>query len=620
MAILEDVKKELSKDADIKDMAYEGSELIYYTKNKEFFSNSSQDVRKLVSKFKKRIAIRADPSIIADEEETKEFIQKTVPEEAGIKDIYFEPEFAKVVIHAEKPGLVIGKSGDTLLKIKNTTFWTPDIRRAPVIDSEIIKNIRKMLHAEAGYRKKFLDGVGKKIYEEPKDLEWIRLSALGAFRQVGKSAVLVQTPQSRILLDCGIDVSATSTRPYPYLDAPEFQIQALDAVVISHAHLDHCGFLPFLYEHGYRGPVYCTRPTRDTMVLLQLDYLQICQKENKKAPYTSKAIEEMVKHCIPLEYGEVSDITPDVRLTLNNAGHILGSATTHLNIGNGQYNFLYTGDIKYERTKMFDAAYADYTRVECVLIEGTYGAKTDTIPKDEKGEEFLIKKIKKAKERGGKVLIPSFAVGRAQEVIAMITDSNIDIPIYLDGMLWDATAINTAYPEFMSKEMQSKILHKGKNPFTDKRLHGVGSHQERLALLESEEPCVIISTSGMMVGGPIMSYLEKFGGDEKNMLLFVGYQAEGTTGKRIQKGWKTIQTNEGKTLELNLEVDTIKGMSGHSDFSELMAFIKAFKTRPRKILVDHCESSKCVEFAKEAHKYFRVETMAPKLLETIRLK
>ena len=202
----------------------------------------------------------------------------------------------------------------------------------------------------------------------------------------------------------------------------------------------------------------------------------------------------------------------------------------------------------------------------------------------------------------------------------MLMDSDIDITVYLDGMLWDATAINTAYPEFMSSRMQKKILHLGKNPFLDARLKGIGSQKERLAVIESQEPCVILATSGMLVGGPIMNYLEHFAGDERNALLFVGYQAEGTMGRRIQKGWERIQLDNGRSIELKLEIGTVKGLSGHSDFSQLMAFIGAFRTKPKKILVNHCENTKCVELAREAHNYFGVETMAPKLLETVRLK
>ena len=238
--IIDAIKEDLPKNAMISDISYEGSEIILYTKNKEFFNNSTDLIKKIVNKVKKRIEVRADRSITMDEETTIALIKKLIPEEAGVKDIYFEPEFAKVVIHAEKPGLVIGKSGETLLSIKEKTFWTPHIYRAPVIDSELIKSIRKMLHKEAGYRKKFLNKIGEKIYSEGKEVEWIRLTGLGSFREVGRSCMLLQTPQTRLMLDCGMAVSLTASKPYPYLDVSEFNVQTLDAVILSHAHMDHC--------------------------------------------------------------------------------------------------------------------------------------------------------------------------------------------------------------------------------------------------------------------------------------------------------------------------------------------------------------------------------------------
>lgn len=604
----------------ITDFSYEGSEIIIYTKSKEFFTGSSDLIKSIVSKVKKRIEVRADPKIVADEEKTIEFIRKTVPAEAGVKDIYFEPEFAKVVIHAEKPGLVIGKSGETLSAIKKKTFWTPEIKRAPVIDSELIKNMRKMLHREAGYRKKFLNDLGQKIYTKGKDVEWIRLTTLGGFREVGRSCILLQTPESRVLMDCGLSVGASTTKPFPYLDAPEFHIQDLDAVILSHAHLDHCGMVPYLYEYGFKGPLYCTRPTRDLSTLLQMDYIQICQRENKKSPYGSDAIAEMIKHCVPLEYGEVSDITPDMRLTLQNAGHLLGSSTVHIHIGDGLYNVLYTGDIKYERTKLFDYASTDYARAETVIIESTYGGTENILPSHIDGENFLVDVIKKTIERGGRALVPSFAVGRGQDVITILADSNIDAPIYLDGMLWDATAIHTAYPEFLCKKIQTQILHKGRNPFIDPRLKGIGSQKERKELLDSDHPAVVVATSGMLSGGPVMEYLQEFAGNPKNTLVFVGYQAEGTTGRRIQKGWKDIQLDNGKMLELKMEIATVEGLSGHSDHNQLMDFISNLQNKPRKIIVDHGESTRCVELARSIHRAFKVETLSPKNLETIRLK
>ena len=164
MTVIEEVKELVPKNAGISEIKYEGSEIIIYTENKEFFHTSTPAIKEIVKKIKKRIEVRADPSLVTPEDKTEELIRKVVPKDAGIRDIYFEPEFAKVVIHAEKPGLVIGKSGETLLEIRNKTFWTPDIKRAPVIDSEIIRAVRKMLHKEVAYRKKFLHQLGEKIY------------------------------------------------------------------------------------------------------------------------------------------------------------------------------------------------------------------------------------------------------------------------------------------------------------------------------------------------------------------------------------------------------------------------------------------------------------------------
>ncbi|MBS3053576.1 MAG: beta-CASP ribonuclease aCPSF1 [Candidatus Aenigmarchaeota archaeon] len=619
MTVLEEIKSQLPKNAMISDISYEGSEIILYTKSKEFLKSSLDLIKKIVGTVKKRIEVRADPGIVLDEEKTAEFIRKVVPPEAGIKDIYFEPEFAKVVIHAEKPGLVIGKSGETLIAIKDKTFWTPDIKRAPVIDSEIIKSVRRMLHREAGYRKKFLNNLGSKIYSTGKETDWIRVTCLGAFREVGRSCVLLQTPESKVLLDCGISVSST-VKPFPYLEIPEFNIQDLDAVICSHAHLDHSGMLPFLWEYGYKGPLYATAPTRDLSALLQLDYIQICQRENKKPPYTSKGIEEMIRHTIPLEYGEVTDITPDMRLTLSNAGHILGSSTCHVHIGEGLFNVLYTGDIKYENTLMFDRTSTDYARVEALIIESTYGNPQALLPPHSDGEHKLVEIVRRTVERGGKALIPTFAVGRAQDVIAMLVESNLDCTIYLDGMLWDSTAIHTAYPEFMSRNMQSLILHKGRNPFIDPRLKGIGSQKEREAVVSSNEPCVVLATSGMLMGGPALEYLQQFCGDPKNMLLFVGYQAEGTMGRRIQKGWKNIQLENGKMLELKMEIATVEGLSGHSDFRQLMSFVQHLRSKPKKVIVNHGDNLNCMELARNIHKAFGIESSAPKNLETIRLR
>ena len=209
-----------------------------------------------------------------------------------------------------------------------------------------------MLYQNSDYRRKFLDKVGHRIYDgwrREKKNEWIRLSYLGSGRQVGRSCIFLQTPESRVLLDCGINV-ASNEKPYPYLEAPEFDINELDAVVLSHAHMDHCGFIPYLYKFGYKGPVYCTEPSRDVAALLLLDYIKIQRADGQEPIFDSEQIKEMMKHTITLEYDEVSDITPDVRITMYNAGHILGSAMVHLHVGNGLHNIVYSADQKYGTT------------------------------------------------------------------------------------------------------------------------------------------------------------------------------------------------------------------------------------------------------------------------------
>jgi len=618
--IIEQIKQDLPDDADISEICYEGCDIILYTKNELFLKNSFGVIKAIVDKLKKRVVVRADPSIIENEEKTEKMIRDLAPKESELSEIYFEPEFSKVIIHAKKPGLVIGRNGEIVKKIIERTNWTPIVKRSCVIDSEIVKAIRKMLHKNAGNRKKFLNELGKKIYSPMKEVERIQVTALGGFREVGRSCILLKTAQTNVLLDCGVSIGGKE--PFPYIDASEFVLQKLDAVIISHAHLDHSALVPYLYEYGYKGPVYCTEPTRDLMALLQMDYIDVCQREHRDAPYGTKGIEKAITHSIALEYGEVSDITPDMRLTLENAGHMLGSSLIHLNIGNGTYNLLYTGDIKYGTTRLFEPARTNFTRVEGLIIESTYGSSSDVQEPRKDVEQHLIEAIKKAVNRGGKVLIPSFAAERGQEVAAILSSlsrSEFDVPIYLDGMLWDATAIHTAYPEFLSRAMQTRILRRGENPFLDPRLKGIGSQKERENVLNEAGPSVIISTSGMVNGGPILSYLERLGTDPKNMLIFVGYQAEGTTGRKIQRGWKNVPLND-KSVELNLEIVTIDGLSGHSPQKELINFIDHLRTMPKRILVNHGESSKCVELARTLHKVFRVETTALKNLETVRLK
>jgi len=622
MEILERVKSLLPSEV-ISRLELEGSEIIVYTKDKEFFLGHEDVVRSAVEKLKKRIEIRPEKSLCLEEESAKKKIMEVVPEEAKIKDIYFETERSLVIIAAEKPGLVIGRGGETFKQIRAETLWIPRIERVPSIKSDVIEGIRKMLHKESKFRKKFLNEIGENIFGERKtNRDWIRLICLGGFREVGRSSFLVETPKSKVLVDCGVNVGGTNSGVHPYFQTKEFDYSELDAIIVSHAHLDHVGCVPMLYEHGFSGPLYVTTPTVDLSTLLWLDYIDVMQRSGVKPLFTVKGVKKAVKHSIPLEYGEVSDVAPDVRLTFQNAGHVIGSGIVHLHIGEGLHNIVYTSDIKYGRTSVLEPAFTDFQRVETLIIESTYGGVDDIMPPREDAEKQLIDVINKTMERNGTCLIPSFAVERAQDVMAILVNNDFQYPVFIDGMIWDATGIFTAYPEYMARNIQKKIFN-NQDPFLSEIFKRVSSPKDREKVLE-EKPCVIISTSGMLVGGPVISYLQNLAEDSKNTIIFVGYQAEGTLGRRIQKGWKEVpfKTDNGKMITLNLQMDvqTIDGLSGHSDRNQLLSFVHRLSSRPDKVIICHGENHKTIELARTIHKLIRVDTISPRNLEAIRLK
>ncbi|MBL7206081.1 MAG: beta-CASP ribonuclease aCPSF1 [Candidatus Aenigmarchaeota archaeon] len=623
-SILQELEKKLPKDAKISEVKFEGSNIVLYTKNKEFFKTCESKVRDIVRDLKKRVEVRADMSIMMDPEKTEKEIHKIVSDKDVIKAIYFEPELGKVVIESSKPGVIIGKSGETFRKIKDTTFWLPKIERAPAIDSEVVRAVRNLLHSEIDYRKKFLNKIGQEVSssfltEEQRRNEWVRLSFLGGARGVGMSSVLLQTKHANILMDCGIDPGSNRL---PHLEAPEFDLEKLDCVVLTHSHNDHCAAVPFLYDQGFKGPLYCTPPVRDLLVLMCLDYIEVAQKEGKQLYYNKKAIEKTIKHTIALNYGEVTDVAADTRLTLQPSGHLLGSALVHLHIGEGLHNVVYTSDFKFGPTKLFEPAFKNFQRVETLIMESTYGGRDNILPPRKQVEENLMSIINKTVENGGKVLIPSFAVGRGQEVMCILADSNFKYPVYIDGMIWDATAIHTAYPEYLSRHLQKNIFHYGKNPFISDIFHRVVP-KTRKDIIDSGDPCVVISTSGMLSGGPVMEYLKAFASEKKNTLVFVGYQGIGTMGRKIQKGWKEIpvRTEGGKTkvIRMEMNVETIEGLTGHSGRRQLMGYVRNIASKPDRVIINHGEKKRSMELAKDMHNSFRVETIVPHNLDAIRL-
>ena len=623
------ILEHVPKEAEVTRIEYEGPTLAVYTKRPELLVEQSSLIAEIVNVIRKRIVIRSDPSVRLPENEAERKARDIVTAEAEVTEINFDPSLGEIIIEAKKPGLVIGKNGMVLQEIIKQTRWRPQVLRSPPLRSKIVTHMRHYLHSESKERERILRTVGERIFRSKTyEVGDVRITPLGGAQEVGRSAFLLQTRESSVLLDCGTNPG--SSRPFeafPRFDIPTFELDSLDAVVISHAHLDHCGLAPFLYKYGYDGPVYCSAPTSNLMTLLQLDYLDVAGKQGVTPHYDQKDVRECVLHTNPLRYGVVTDIAPDIRLTLHNAGHILGSSMVHLHVGEGLHNIVYTGDYKYGRTMLLEAATTEFPRAETVITESTYGGPDDLMPSRVEVEERMTSIVNETLERKGKVLIPVPAVGRAQEIM-LVLDGYMrrglmkEAPVFIEGMISEATAIHTAFPEYLGREVRQSILHDGVNPFESDYFTIVEHPNIRPEIIEGE-PCIIMATSGMLEGGPIIEYFKNLADDERNTVIFVSYQIEGTLGRRVQKGLNevTMVNNDGRmdVTRVRLHVDSMEGFSGHSDRRQIINYITHLKPKPERVIVAHGERAKCLSVANFLQRRCEIDAFAPALMETFRL-
>jgi len=610
----------------ISDVSYEGPEVIIRTKNpKELLSHNGL-VQEIAQELNKRVTIRPDTSTLPSAREARGRVEDIIPEQAGITNIEFYEDLGEVLIEAENPELVVGPKAQNLHKITQDTGWTPEVLRTPPLDSSTVTSVRNYLREERDDRNEILERVGRNIHRDTRrDEDWVRVTTLGCSREVGRAAFILHTANSRILVDCG---DKPGSDDVPYLQVPEAlgAQEGIDAVVLTHAHLDHSALIPLLYKYGYDGPIYMTPPTRDLMGLLTLDYLEVAGKQGRSPPYDSEHVREAIKHTIPIEYGEVTDITPDVKLTMHNAGHILGSASARFNINNGGHSVVFSGDIHKEPTRLFNGAHNQFPRADTVIMESTYGNDDGYQADQAEAEEDLIDIINETYQDGGKVLIPAFAVGRSQEMMlvlekAMRNDVIPTMPVHLDGMIREATAIHTAHPEYLQDDLRDRIMVEGENPFLASQFNHIdGGEKERQSVRDSG-PCIILSTSGMVTGGPVMSWLQHLSGDPDNTMVFVGYQAEGTMGRKIQSGRDEItiaDRGDRKRIKLNFDIETVSGFSGHADRAGLEEYVSTMRPQPNKVLCVHGDDTSVHQFSAALNQKHDITAFAPQNLETHR--
>ncbi len=631
------IVKELIDKARIKNIKYEGPALALYTDEPEKFYENPRLISELASKFKKRLVLRSDPNVRQKQNEASDKISEILQEfsiDPSTVKIYFDSLRGEIHLYIPK---TLSKSEVKELekRIVRATKWIPRFRSYYVDVPDIFREVYSayLIDDKPSKARRILSDIGERIFRSPiRPSKDISLIGLGGVGEVGRSSILLKTSESKILIDFGAKVNAYSLTDYfPRIDAIDLLLNDLDAIILTHAHLDHSGLIPLLYKYGYEGPVYMTEPTLPLTTLLLKDFIEISRKSGFELMYNMHDVKEMIRHTIVLSYNKVTDVSPDIKLTFFNAGHILGSAMPHIHIREGVYNILFTGDFKFGHTKLLDPAHTEFSRAETLVIESTYGAKSDILPPRKAVEAEFAECIRKVYEQGGKLLIPTPGVGRAQEILAVInffSQSNNDqykipeIPVYIDGMIDEANKIHYVYSEYLNHRIRRE-LKEGHNPFNADYIIPITNSSRRSEAIDSQDPAIIISTSGMMQGGPVIEYFINLAGSEKNILAFVSYQAPNTLGRKIADGNRKIDiVYEGrmKTVDVKMEVKKFNGFTGHSDRRQLMGFVGKLKHLLRNVYVVHGEYSKIVSLSQGIRELMGIDAYPLELLSTAYLK
>lgn len=447
---------------------------------------------------------------------------------------------------------------------------------------------------------------------------------LGAAGEVTGSAYLVECAGKKILVDCGIFQGKNekdNSTPFPILPS------AIDAVLLTHAHMDHSGRIPLLVKNGFSGKVWTTTPTRELIPILWHDSVRLMQedaewetrKNSRKGLgaveplFNENDVENAIKKLRSISYDENIDILPGISVRYRDAGHIIGSAMLEvtLNEGDVSVKLAFSGDIGPMEAVM-ERHPASLSSADYVIIESTYGDRLHKSHEETRREFRDV--VSKAINSGGKVLIPSFAVDRTQRIlyeICLMQDDAIipkNIPIYLDSPMGaKATAIYKAHKDFLSTEIQNYIAQ-DKDPFSPSGLEVVASVEESKKINDTK-CAIVIAGSGMCNGGRIVHHLKHGLYNNKNNVIFVGYQAQGTLGRRIVDGQKLVRV-AGEEVRVQAGIHTINGFSAHGDQNDLIDWAQNFRTNPMYVIT-HGEPESSIALEKKL-KSSGKETFVPK--------
>lgn len=429
------------------------------------------------------------------------------------------------------------------------------------------------------------------------------LTFAGGAGTVTGSKYLLAVAGRRVLLDCGLFQGLKALRQLNWA-APPFDPATLDAVVLSHAHLDHCGYLPLLARRGFRGPIYCTGGSADLVPVVLRDSARLQEEDaahanrhkySKHAPalplYTSADAEDALKLLVSHPYGEPFDVTDAARVVFRRAGHILGSATVDLEFGDvPRRHLVFSGDLGRRHPRILRER-ETVAQADVLLVESTYGNRVHA----ERPDDEIARIVNETADRGGALIVPAFAIGRTQDLIWILRQLEDQqripsLPVYIDSpMAINVTDIYCRHPE--DHDLDMKLLMDEKRcPLCCRTYHLVRTAQESKALNERAGPMIVIAGSGMATGGRVLHHLEHRLPDARSAVLLVGFQAEGTRGRSLRDGASSIRMH-GMDVPVRARVENVDGLSAHADRNELIEWLKAFERPPDATYVVHGEAA-----------------------------